>query len=59
MLTGVVVGLGGKASATSRGQSIKNFVKYGKKYILFLLRCIVLCQCTVVLGSAKPTKLIS
>ena len=32
VMTGVVIGLGGKASSTSRGQSIKNFVKYGSRY---------------------------
>ena len=31
VMTGVVIGLGGKASTTNRGQSIKNFVKYGTR----------------------------
>ena len=31
VLTGLVVGLGGKASATSRGASVKGFIKSGKK----------------------------
>ena len=35
VLTAVVVGLGGKATATNRGQSIKNFIKHGKKYHAF------------------------
>ena len=30
-----MVGLGGKASATSRGNQLSGFVQYGKKYILF------------------------
>ena len=31
IVTALVVGLGGKASTTSRGSAIKNFVKVGKR----------------------------
>ena len=33
VVTALVVGLGGKASTTSRGSSIKNFVKTGKRFV--------------------------
>ena len=31
LLTGLVVGLGGKASTTSRGSQISGFIQYGKQ----------------------------
>ena len=43
MVTAIVVGLGGKASATSRGSKIKSFIKTGKQLVLLL-------QCTGVGG---------
>ena len=32
LLTGLMVGLGGKASATNRGNQLAGFVQYGKQY---------------------------
>ena len=32
-MTGVVVALGGRAAQTSRGLSVKNFVKKGRRYV--------------------------
>lgn len=34
ILTALIVGLGGKASATSRGQATKSFVQDGHQYVL-------------------------
>lgn len=31
LLTGLMVGLGGKASATNRGNQLSGFIQYGKK----------------------------
>ena len=32
-MTGVVAALGGRAAQTSRGQSLKNFIKKGCRYV--------------------------
>lgn len=38
ILTALIVGLGGKATTTNRGASLKSFVKYGEKWVsLFFL----------------------
>lgn len=33
VLTAITLCLGGKASATNRGQSLKSFIKEGKEYV--------------------------
>lgn len=38
ILTGLVLGLGGKANATSRGQNVKSFIKTGKNYSIIEVR---------------------
>ena len=37
MVTALVVGLGGKASVTSRGNTIKGFIKNGKQLSEFYM----------------------
>lgn len=70
ILTALIVGLGGKATTTNRGASLKSFVKYGEKWVsLFFLylkkivhgsyshwkNCHVLLLCHSIPSSAEVT----
>lgn len=37
MVSAIIVGLGGKASATSRSNSVKSFIKNGKQLVPYFL----------------------